>query len=60
MFKNTTITPYNSVEPDTIGVYDDTVLELLDDFMLDSFARGIKVGISNLRGHCYSYFGSRS
>ncbi|KLO14435.1 glycoside hydrolase family 5 protein [Schizopora paradoxa] len=44
--KNTTITPYNSVEPDTIGVYDDTVLELLDDFMLDSFARGIKLIIS--------------
>ena len=38
--QNTTITSYPDIELDTIGVY---VLELLDDFMLDSFKHGIKV-----------------
>ena len=41
--KNTPITSYNDLEPNTIGTFDDTVLKLLDAFMIDSHARGIKV-----------------
>ncbi|VDB83765.1 unnamed protein product [Peniophora sp. CBMAI 1063] len=44
--KNTPITSYNDLEPNSIGTFDDTVLNLLDAFMIDSHARGIKLLIS--------------
>lgn len=49
--KGTPIDPFPSLEPSTIcngdaSCYDDTVLERLDDFMIESHARGIKLLIS--------------
>ncbi|KDQ61350.1 glycoside hydrolase family 5 protein [Jaapia argillacea MUCL 33604] len=44
--KATTITTYPDLEPVTVGTYNDTVLDLLDDFMLDSYNYGIKLLIS--------------
>ncbi|EJD03939.1 beta-1,3-mannanase [Fomitiporia mediterranea MF3/22] len=44
--KGTTITAYPSLEPNQIGVFNDKVLELLDDFMIASHAHGIKLMIS--------------
>ncbi|KAH8118747.1 beta-1,3-mannanase [Phellopilus nigrolimitatus] len=44
--KGTTITTYPSLEPNEIGTYDDTVLNLLDEFMVDAQAHKIKLLIS--------------
>ncbi|KAL5495243.1 hypothetical protein ACEPAI_706 [Sanghuangporus weigelae] len=44
--KGTTITAYPDLEPNEIGVFDDTVLEFLDDFTLASKDHGIKLMIS--------------
>jgi len=44
--KGTTITSYPSLEPDQIGTYDDTVLNLLDDFMIDAQSYGVKLLVS--------------
>ncbi|KAA1471168.1 glycoside hydrolase family 5 protein [Dentipellis sp. KUC8613] len=44
--KNTPITSYPALEPNSIGTYDPTVLNLLDTFMVDAHAHGIKVLIS--------------
>lgn len=44
MSQGTTITAYPDLEPNEIGVFDDTVLELLDDFMPASRDHGVKVG----------------
>ncbi|KAI5124677.1 hypothetical protein M0805_004285 [Coniferiporia weirii] len=44
--KGTTITSYNSLEPNVIGTYDDTVLNLLDTFMVDAHSYNIKLLIS--------------
>ncbi|KIJ62581.1 glycoside hydrolase family 5 protein [Hydnomerulius pinastri MD-312] len=44
--KGTTIDPFPDLEPVTIGTYNDTVLERLDDFMIDAQAHGIKLLIS--------------
>ncbi|KAI5115894.1 hypothetical protein M0805_002469 [Coniferiporia weirii] len=44
--EGTTITTYPSLEPNAIGQYDDTVLNNLDDFMLDANSYGIKLQIS--------------
>jgi len=41
--KGTQITSFPDLEPNSIGTFDDTVLNLMDDFMIDSHARGIKV-----------------
>lgn len=43
LLKGTPIDPFPSLEPDEIGKYDDTVLERLDEFMLDAHSHGIKV-----------------
>lgn len=45
--QNTPITAYPSLEPNAIGTYNDTVLNLLDDFMIDSANHNIKVGVSS-------------
>lgn len=42
-FQNTTITSYPDLEPDAIGTYDDTVLNLLDGIMVKAHSFGIKV-----------------
>ncbi|KAG9120029.1 hypothetical protein FRC07_004649, partial [Ceratobasidium sp. 392] len=39
----TTITSYPSLETSAVGTYDDTVLNLLDDFMIDAHKYGIKL-----------------
>jgi mannan endo-1,4-beta-mannosidase len=44
--KGTTITPFPSLEPNTVGVYNDTVLELLDAVMINAHNYGIKLLIS--------------
>jgi mannan endo-1,4-beta-mannosidase len=44
--KNTPISAYPSLEPNSIGSYDPTVLNRLDAFMVDAHARGIKLLIS--------------
>ncbi|KAI5776542.1 glycoside hydrolase family 5 protein [Geopyxis carbonaria] len=44
--KGTDITEYAGLEPSSVGTYDDTVLSLLDDFMVESNKRGIKLLIS--------------
>jgi len=44
--KGTPIQSYNSLEPHTIGTYDDTVLNLLDDVMISANKYGIKLMIS--------------
>jgi len=44
--KNTPITSYPSVEPNTIGSYDSTVLNLLDAVMVKAHSFGIKLLIS--------------
>ena len=41
--QGTTITSYSGLEPDTPGTYNDQVLELYDDFMIDAHEYGIKV-----------------
>jgi mannan endo-1,4-beta-mannosidase len=40
--KNTPITTYPDLEPNSIGSFDDTVLNLIDAFMIDAHSRGIK------------------
>ena len=37
-------TPVPDVEPETVGVFDDTILQRLDDFLAAAAARGLKVG----------------
>jgi len=44
--KGTTITSFPSLEPHTIGTYDDTVLDLLDEVMITANQYGIKLMIS--------------
>ncbi|KAH7919242.1 glycoside hydrolase family 5 protein [Leucogyrophana mollusca] len=44
--KGTPINPFPDLEPVTIGTYNDTVLDRLDDFMLDAHSHGIKLLIS--------------
>ncbi|KAF8598376.1 glycoside hydrolase family 5 protein [Ceratobasidium sp. AG-I] len=44
--KVSTITSYPSLETKAVGTYDDTVLNLLDDFMIDAHKYGIKLIIS--------------
>ncbi|EGN98370.1 glycoside hydrolase family 5 protein [Serpula lacrymans var. lacrymans S7.3] len=44
--KGTNIDPFPDLEPNVIGTYNDTVLERLDDFMIDAQAHGIKLLIS--------------
>ncbi|KAF8753749.1 Cellulase (glycosyl hydrolase family 5) [Rhizoctonia solani] len=44
--KATTITSYRSLETSSVGSYDPTVLNLLDDFMIDAQKYGIKLIIS--------------
>ncbi|KZS86864.1 beta-1,3-mannanase [Sistotremastrum niveocremeum HHB9708] len=44
--KGTTITSYNDLEPNTVGTYDDTVLNLLDAVMVNAHSYGIKLLIS--------------
>jgi aryl-phospho-beta-D-glucosidase BglC (GH1 family) len=44
--KGTTITSYPSLETSAVGTYDDTVLNLLDDVMVDANKYGIKLLIS--------------
>ncbi|CAE6338864.1 unnamed protein product [Rhizoctonia solani] len=44
--KGTTITSYPSLETTSVGSYDPTVLNLLDDFMIDAHKYGIKLIIS--------------
>lgn len=39
-------TPVPDVEPDTVGVYNDTILERLDDLMQEVSARGIKLTVA--------------
>ncbi|GAB1524224.1 hypothetical protein RhiTH_007377 [Rhizoctonia solani] len=41
--KATTITSYRSLETSSVGSYDPTVLNLLDDFMIDAQKYGIKL-----------------
>jgi mannan endo-1,4-beta-mannosidase len=41
--KGTKITSYPSLEQNAVGTYDDTVLKLLDQVMLDAHDHGIKV-----------------
>jgi mannan endo-1,4-beta-mannosidase len=44
--KGTTITSYPDLETTAVGTYDDTVLNLLDDVMVDAHSYGIKLLIS--------------
>jgi len=44
--KGTYITPFPSLEPNQVGVYDDTVLNLYDDIMVNANTYGIKLLIS--------------
>ncbi|KZV88563.1 glycoside hydrolase [Exidia glandulosa HHB12029] len=44
--KGTNIDAYPGLEPDNVGTFDDTVLNKLDDFMLDAQKYGIKLMIS--------------
>jgi len=39
-------TPVPDVEPDTVGVYNDTILERLDDLMQEASVRGIKLTVA--------------
>lgn len=48
VIQGTQITSYSGLEPDTVGSYNDQVLELYDDFMVDAYSYGIKVGIQDL------------
>ena len=48
IFQGTQITSYSGLEPDTVGSYNDQVLELYDDFMFDAYSYGIKVGTLDL------------
>lgn len=44
--KGTKIDPYGGLEPNNAGTFDDTVLNRLDDFMIDAKEYGIKLMIS--------------
>lgn len=55
--QGTKITSYPSLEPDTPGTYNDQVLELYDDFMIDAHSYGIKVFLSVYQSSiCLSLF----
>ena len=51
--QGTTITSYPSLEPNKVGTYDDTVLKLLDAFMIEANKYKVKVCIAILFDFLY-------